>query len=265
MPSLSAASRALARSREAIAAISDASPRCIAGITFSTAILATPSTPHLTFRNAASPFGLSPLAALCLWSRRSALRLARQHPAGVLGPQRADRIERRDLLGRERQLGGGEIVVELLDGLRPDDDAHDPLALQQPGERNPGDGRVVRPGDRRHRVDDVVGALLVDRREVERRPARVVVAFLVAGELARQEAAGERAPYHHAEALILDERDDLALELAAGDRVISLHRLEARPPPPLGDPQRPHDLPSGEIGAADRAHEPARHAVVERP
>ena len=37
-----------------IAATADSSPRCIAGMTFSTAILATPSTPHFTLRNAAS-------------------------------------------------------------------------------------------------------------------------------------------------------------------------------------------------------------------
>jgi hypothetical protein len=37
--------------REAIAAISETLPRCIAGMTFSAAILATPITPHFTLRN----------------------------------------------------------------------------------------------------------------------------------------------------------------------------------------------------------------------
>ena len=85
----------------------------------------------------------------------------------------------------ERQIGGGEIVVELLNGLRPDDDAHDALALQEPGERDARDGGFMRPGDRRHRVDDVVGALLVDGREIEDGAAQVVVAPSGAGEFAR--------------------------------------------------------------------------------
>ena len=33
----------------------------------------------------------------------------------------------------------------------------------------------------------------------------------------------------------------------------------------VGDAERLHDLPGGEVGAADRSHEAAAHAVVERP
>src|SRR5271157_5221180 len=106
MPSFSAASRALARSREAIAAISETSPRCIAGITFSTAILATPRTPHLTLRNP-TPSLLNRI--LGLRRRHAALRLPRQHPTRML--ERAHCVERSDLLGAQRQIGCGEIVV----------------------------------------------------------------------------------------------------------------------------------------------------------
>src|SRR5579872_6940531 len=49
MPSWRAACCAFARSREAMAVISHRSPRCIAGITFWTAILATPRTPQRSF------------------------------------------------------------------------------------------------------------------------------------------------------------------------------------------------------------------------
>src|SRR5271166_3231534 len=164
MPSPSAAARAFARSREAIAAMSQSLLICIAGITFSVAILATPSTPHFTLRNAASPSNCRQSAGLWLRRRRAPLGLPRQHPAGIFRAIRADRVERRDLLGGEPQIGGGEIVVELLNALRPNDDAHDALALQEPRERDAGDGGFVCPGDRRHRVDDVVGALLVDGR-----------------------------------------------------------------------------------------------------
>ena len=66
-------------------------------------------------------------------------------------------------------------------------------------------------------------------------------------------------------ALILDHRHDLALEFASGDRVIGLHGLEARVAALIGDAKRLHDLPGGVVRAADRPHEAAAHAIVERP
>src|SRR5271166_5693269 len=228
MPSPSAAAPAFARSREAIAAISQSSLICIAGITFSVAILATPSTPHFTLRNAASTSNYRQSAGLWLRRRRAALGLPRQHPARIFQAIRADGVERRNFVRSQRHIRGGEIVVELLKGLRADDDTHDALALQQPGERHAGDRGVVRPGDRRHRVNDVVGTLLVDWREIEDGAARIVVAALLAREFSRKEAAGERAPHHDAEALILDQGQDLAFELAARNGIVRLNRFEPR-------------------------------------
>src|SRR5438105_15847324 len=49
MPNWAAAFSALLGSREEMAAISLHSPICMAGITFFTAMAATPNTPHLTF------------------------------------------------------------------------------------------------------------------------------------------------------------------------------------------------------------------------
>src|SRR5260370_41190866 len=168
MPSLSADARDLAISREAIAATSETSPRCIAGMTFSTAILATLSTPHFTLRNATSRIenlfsrSREPLSRRC---GNAALGLPRQHPARIFGPKRADLVERRDLRCAQRQFGGGKIVVELLNRLGSDDHAHHPLALQEPGERDPRHRRLMRLGDRRHRIADVVGPLLVNARQ----------------------------------------------------------------------------------------------------
>ena len=173
-------------------------------------------------------------------------------------------VEFRDLFRREREFGRGQIVVELLDGLGADDDAHHALALQKPGERDPRHGRTVGLGDRGHRVDDVVGAFFVDRREIERRAPRIVVAALVAGEFAGEESAGERAPYHHPEALVLDHRHDLPLEFAPGDRVVGLDCLKPRESAFVGNAERLHYLPGGEVRAADRVDETAAHAIVER-
>src|ERR1019366_4003986 len=55
MPRAAAACWALGRSREAMAAISHHSPRCMAGMTFFTAILAAPRTPQRTLRIIPSP------------------------------------------------------------------------------------------------------------------------------------------------------------------------------------------------------------------
>src|SRR5271170_1886831 len=123
----------------------------------------------------------------------------------------------------------------------------------------------MRVPDLLHRIDDVVGALLVDRREVEGRAARVIVATLATGKLAREKPAGEWTPDHDAEALVLDQGHDFAFEVAACDRVIGLNRLKPRVAALVRDAERLHDLPSGEVGAANRPHEATRHAVVERP
>src|SRR5262245_13030138 len=75
MPSAVAAASALARSRDAIATISVSDPRCIAGITFFTAMPATPSTPHRSLCTAVLFQGSKALAP----SRaRPASRIARQ-------------------------------------------------------------------------------------------------------------------------------------------------------------------------------------------
>ena len=71
-------------------------------------------------------------------------------------------------------------------------------------------------------------AAAIDRREVERRAARALGPGLVGIELAGEQAAGERAPRQDREALILRERHDLALDVAAGDRVVHLRAHEAR-------------------------------------
>ena len=190
--------------------------------------------------------------------------MPRQHPARIFGLQRARLIEFRHLFRRKREFGRGEIVIELLNGLGADDDAHHALALQKPRERDASDACVVSLGDRLHRVDNVVGALLVDRREIEHRSARIVVAALVARVFAREKSARERAPDHDAEALVLDQRHDLALKLAARDRIVCLHRLEAGIAALVRNAERLHDLPGGEVRAADRADEAAAHTIVER-
>src|SRR4029077_20148950 len=115
-----------------------------------------------------------------------------------------------------------------------------------------------------HEVDAIEGAPLVDRRKVERSAAAARFGGLVAPVLAAQETAGERTPDHQAEAFALQHRDQLALEVAAGDRVIRLQALEARQAEPLGNDERLRDLPGRPVRNADVAHMAVLHHGVER-
>jgi hypothetical protein len=113
-------------------------------------------------------------------------------------------------------------------------------------------------------VDAIVGALLVDRRKVERSAAAARFGGLLAPVLAAEEAAGERTPDHQADAFALQHRDQLALEVAAGDRVVGLQALEARQAEPLGNAERLRDLPGRPVRNADVAHMAVLHQGVER-
>jgi hypothetical protein len=66
----------------------------------------------------------------------------------------------------ELELGGREVVGELLVGARPDDQRHDAGAAQHPGERHLSGRHVVSFADLHQRVDDVVELLAVAHRRL---------------------------------------------------------------------------------------------------
>ena len=86
----------------------------------------------------------------------------------------------------------------------------------------------------------------------------------VARELAGQKSAGQRAPDQQSEPLILQQRNHLALELAADQRVVRLRAPEALEPLLARDRQRLHQLPRGQVRAADVADLAGAHEIVER-
>ena len=112
----------------------------------------------------------------------------------------------------------GERVVELVGATRTDHDARDRGLGEQPGDRHPRRAHPVRLADAHEHVDDVVGALGLERREVEVDAAGVGLGGASAGELAGEEAARERAPHREGEALVLDHRDELVVEVPPGER-----------------------------------------------
>ena len=137
--------------------------------------------------------------------------------------------------------------------------------MQQPGERDPRHRHAPRRRDLAHHVDAVESTVAVHRREIERRPARPLGAVAVTVVLARQEAARQRAPHHQTQLFGLDQRHQLAFEIAPGDGVIGLKRGEAAETAPIGDAQRLHDPPGGPVGHADIAHMTLADKIVERP
>jgi AraC family transcriptional regulator len=110
--------------------------------------------------------------------------------------------------------------------------------------------------DRDQLVDGAVEPLLVmDGRLVPPLEApgpfrRVSAAAVLAGE----QPSGERAPDQHPEPLVEGDRDQLRLSVARLERVVDLLADELLEPPPVGDPQRLHQLPPREVRRADVAH-----------
>ena len=104
-------------------------------------------------------------------------------------------------------------------------------------------------------LDDVVEALAVVHRRLGplAEVARGLGVVLPAAELAREQAAGDRAPHEDAEALVDRDRDQLVLGLAGLQRVVDLLGDEALELVALRDPERLHDVPGRVVRAADVA------------
>src|SRR5467141_3114283 len=107
--------------------------------------------------------------------------------------------------------------------------------------------------DRSHHVEDLPGPLFVHDRKVVFSAARIRGLLVRPGELAGKQATGERTPYEQADLFGFQQGNDFPLEIAAGDRVISLKRIESRQVPDFGDAEGFGDLPCLPVGAADVA------------
>src|SRR5688572_24314495 len=115
--------------------------------------------------------------------------------------------------------------------------------MEQPGNRDLGDAVALRLGDLTQRVDDWPGAVAVNRREVEIGATAVGALLLALVILAREQAAGERAPYHQADPFRLQHRHDFTLEVAADQGVIGLERDRPGETVALRQADRLGDLP----------------------
>ena len=101
-------------------------------------------------------------------------------------------------------------------------------------------------------------------RRTRRCSARVVSRSPVARAVPGEQAARERAPRDHADALVDALRDHLPLLLAVDEVVVVLHRDEARPAVRVGDALRLRELPRVHAARADVARLAGAHDVVQR-
>src|SRR3546814_18279774 len=89
-----------------------------------------------------------------------------------------------------------------------------------------------------HSCDASPAAILVHRRESEFGAATSIISVRCAGSVfPGQKAARKRRPHHQAQLLFGEKRNDLALQVPPGDRIIGLHRFESRLVPGIGQPQ----------------------------
>src|ERR1700720_3288335 len=189
--------------------------------------------------------------------------LVRQHPPRVLGGKSADLIQLPQLVLRECELDCREIVLKLVEAFRADDDRSDYRLCQEPCQRDACRTTAMCFRDRSHHVEDLPGPLFVHDRKVVVGAARIYGLLVHPAVLAGQQATGKRTPYEQADLFRLQQRNDFPFESAAGDRVISLKRVESGQVPELANAEGFGELPCLPVGAADVADLSLLHQGVE--
>src|SRR3546814_3174837 len=113
--------------------------------------------------------------------RTPASALPLNHPARIFGGKRAEFIKLRHFVGIEDQSRRRYVLVELLDRLGADDDAHDERLGENPGESHAGHARIMLGGHLAHSCDASPAAILVHRRESEFGAATSIISVRCAG------------------------------------------------------------------------------------
>ena len=110
----------------------------------------------------------------------------------------------------------------------------------------------------RHVIEEAVGKhpFLLGARAREHTLARLV--------FARQEATGERPPDHHAQPLVLAQREYLQFDISHDQAVLRLIADKARPVVRIADPERLHRAPCLVVADGDVAHFALPHQVFHR-
>src|SRR5215210_7987989 len=149
----------------------------------------------------------------------------KDHPLWIRNSRIRGRIELPDVIAREREVDGADVVLELLEFPGSDDHAADSGPTEYPCDRDTRRAGAMPCGHFLQRIHDAVAHLSVERHELARiREAGPGRRWIVAAVLARQEPAGQRAPHQDADVVVLGERLELVLEAPAHEAVIHLRR-----------------------------------------
>src|SRR5712664_2165780 len=189
--------------------------------------------------------------------------LERQHPPWILRGKSADLIQLPKLVLGEFELDRREIVLKLVEAFRANDDRGYYRLCQEPCERETCRTTAMCFRDRSHHVEDIPGPLFVHDRKVVVSAARIFGLLVHPAVLAGQQATGKRTPYEQADLFGLQQGNDFPFEIAAGDRVISLKRVEPGQVLELGDAKGFGNLPCLPVRAADVADFSLLHQGVE--
>src|SRR6266403_3279288 len=177
--------------------------------------------------------------------------LERQHPPWILRGKSADLIQLPELVLGECEFDRREIVLKLVEAFRANDDRGYHRLYQEPCERETCRTTSMCFRHRSHHVEDLPGPLFVHDGKVEVSAARIRGLLVRPAELAGKQATGKRTPHEQADLFGFQHGNDFPFEIAAGDRVISLKRVESGQVPKLGDAEGFGDLPCLPVGAAD--------------
>src|SRR5258708_21509763 len=169
--------------------------------------------------------------------------LERQHPPRILGGKSADLIQLPKLVLGECEFDRREIVLKLVEVFGANDDRGYHRLCQEPCERDTCRTTPVCFRDRSHHVEDIPGPLYVHDGKVVFSAARIRGLLVRPAELAGKQAAGKRTPHQQADLFRLQQGYDFPLEIATGDRVISLQRVKAGEGPELADAEGFCELP----------------------
>src|SRR3984893_16408618 len=153
--------------------------------------------------------------------------LKRQHPPWILRGKSTDLIQLPKLVLAECEFDCREIVLKLVEAFRANDDRGYHRFCQEPCERKTCRTTSMCFRDRSHHVEDLPGPLFVDDGKGEVRAARIRRLLVRPAELAGKQAAGKRTPHEQADLFGFQQGNDFPFEIAAGDRVISLKRVES--------------------------------------
>src|SRR5258705_4823577 len=189
--------------------------------------------------------------------------LERQRPPWILRGKSADLIQLPKLVFGECEFDRREIVLKLVEAFRANDDRGYYRLGQEPCERETCRTTAMCFRDRSHHVENLPGPLFVHDRKVVVSAARICGLLVHPAVLAGQQATGKRTPYEQADLFGLQQGNDFPFEIAAGDRVISLKRVEPGQDLELGDAKGFGNLPCLPVGAADVADLSLLHQGVE--